>query len=161
MTAVAATNDAWTDRFTTPDWPTLAARFEDTQSALLELAHTKLHAIDGLTSTLEWHGPSWRWTLRFDGHGRTGLAYLIPRTERPQIGIPLPLERIADLRLKKLSKTVREPIEHAPVVAGTAWCEWDLSGKSVVDELCKLAAARAQLEVDDAPASKPSPSRRK
>ncbi len=145
MTAVAAASDAWTNRFNTPDWADLIADYTDHQLTLINLAHTKLSAIEGLSPQLEWHGPSWRWTLRFDGHGASGWVYLIPRTEKPQIGMPLHVEQLDQLRLRKVSKTVREPIEHAPVVAGTAWCEWELSGKSVVEELCKLAALRLKL----------------
>lgn len=145
MTAVSSDRDAWTNRFQTPTWDALVSVYAKPAAPLMQQARERLDAIAGLSPTLAWHGPSWRWSLRYDGHGRSGWAYLVPRPERPQLAVPLETDRLDALKVRKLSKPVRDTIELAPVVAGVAWCEWDLSSKAQVDELAALVAARVAL----------------
>jgi hypothetical protein len=135
-------------------------------------ARERLRSLPGVTELVVWHGV-WQWTLEYQCCGRgvadattagtpdaaatpMVVAYLIPDPVRPRVAVPLADVDVAGLDPRRLARPVREALAHAPSVDGLRWCCWDISSKSLADEIAdflkaqRVASAEA-LACDAAP----------
>jgi len=121
-------------------------------SEWIEAVRTGLTELSGVRESIVWQGVPWRWTFiyRHEADSQRGLAYLIPQPEKPLLAIPLPAEVVAALQPRKLSRSIRDVIVHAPSVAGLRWATWEIQSESQVEELLSLVTARHAAIGEDA-----------
>jgi len=131
---------SWQDRFQTPGVAELLAPFAKPQLQLIEQARQSLLQLDGVTESIAWLGIPWRWTLAFgvEGAGRP-WAYLVPQPGKPLLAIPMSGETVAALPIRRLSKFIRDVIVLSPKVAGVHWMQWEITGRTQVEDLIGLA----------------------
>lgn len=144
---------AWEDRFHTPTLDELLEGYTKQHSQLIDQARQGVLALDSVTEVIAWHGIPWRWTLAYgiEGSQERPWAYIIPQPAKPLLALPLSGEFVETLPMRKLPKFVRDSIPLAPRVAGVHWVQWELTGKSQVDDL--IALTRRKHEVMLAPAT--------
>lgn len=137
---------AWEDKFQTPTLADLIEPYDKTASALFELARERLGSFEGVSESLIWHGVPWRWCYAYSCKASDApLAHLIPVPQRPMVGISLTAEVITELPTRRLSRTVREGIVHAPTVNGLVWSQWELLGKGTLEELRTIVSVKHKL----------------
>jgi hypothetical protein len=136
----------WEDRFREPTSDELLAAMPKQHLATFDHARGRLLAIDGVRETIGWHGIPWRWAMSYRTAAETphAISYLIPQPGRPLLAIPIPVEMLATIPLKKHTRVVRDGITFSAEVAGVYWPTWDLTGKTLVDELFTII--RRKLE---------------
>lgn len=127
----------WEDRFARPTAEALLGELPKPSAVLLASLRDGLLAMEGMTQDLSWQGVPWRWAFAFAAGGRVA-AYVVPNPVRPAACIPVPAGALAGTAGKKLSKPVRDVIRLAPSIGGVQWPQWELSSKSIVDELTTL-----------------------
>lgn len=127
----------WFDQFRTPAEKTLLAGQDEIQTELFSRLRAALAA--DLTETLAWRGIPWRWSFAYTSiDGDTPAAFLIPEPGKPQLAVPLPIAFVDTLKVRRLSKPVRDGILLAKPVSGILWAEWDLTSQTLVDDLTGL-----------------------
>lgn len=135
----------WEDRFDKPTCDALRAALDPAHVDLFDLARARLAALSDAVEDLVWHGIPWRWTLvyrqRQDATG-SALAYLVPKPDRPLIALPIPHEVLSSVPLKKSSRMIRDGLTQAKVVAGVYWPQWELTSRSLLDEIVMLVEHR-------------------
>ncbi|MCW5775480.1 MAG: hypothetical protein KIS87_03405 [Phycisphaeraceae bacterium] len=139
------TRPIWEDRFAKPTFGALRAGIEPSHADLFDLARTRLAALPDTVEDLVWHGIPWRWTLVYrQSQDATGaaMAYLVPKPDRPLVALPVPHEVLSIVRLKKSSRLIREGLSQAKVVAGVYWPQWELTSKTLLDEIISLIEHR-------------------
>jgi len=142
MSTLAGTSP-WVDQFTTPAAESLLAAVTPPGSELLVLARERLGEIDGASESVEWLGLPWRWTLTFSrGRDEPALGYLVPIPEAPRIAVPLPHEVVLAIEPKGVSRAIRDEILACTHVAGVYWPSWELTSRSVLDEVMRLLALK-------------------
>lgn len=141
----------WEDRFQTPTLDDLRAGLAKQHAQLFDLAREHLASFDGVRESIVWHGVPWRWTVTFAhaGESRAPIAYLIPQPGRPLLAIPLPVESLSSIPLRRMSKAIRDGIVFAAEVGGVHWPTWELASKPLIDEIMNLL--RRRLEASLAP----------
>jgi hypothetical protein len=134
----------WSDRFRTPTAEALVADLPKSLIPAFEHARKCLSNSHSLAEAVHWQGV-WQWCLTYTHNGDSSLpaAYLVPDPDRPRLCIPFPEHALHDLPLKRLAKSVRDVLIHAPAVNGVRWATWDLHSKAGVDEVLALLAHRA------------------
>jgi hypothetical protein len=137
---------AWEDRFNVPTQETLRAGLSKPHGTLLDHALDSLLEISGVSCTIAWRGVPWRWTLCFRARSvaTEGIAYLVPQPGKPLLSVPLPEALVRKLPVKT-SRTIRDAIAFAPLVAGEYWAHWELGTKSQIDEVIEIVLARMQI----------------
>ena len=135
---------AWEDRYRQPAVADLLAPFNKPIKDLLEVARERLRSFEGMTEEVSWQGIPWRWTFvyRFRDEMPRAWAYLIPDPAKPQIALPLMPEVTETLRIRRLSRFIRDRIVFASQVNGVRWAQWEVSSKSQLDEILELAACK-------------------
>ncbi|MFA6045282.1 MAG: hypothetical protein WC718_09875 [Phycisphaerales bacterium] len=133
----------WSDRFTRPEPEVLGTGFAKLSQGAFDLARARLRAIDGVRESIQWRGV-WNWTFGYflADESEPALAFLVPDPERPRLSLPFPDALIADLPARKLARSVRDVLAHAPVVDGLRWPMWDLATKTETEELLALLTYR-------------------
>jgi len=139
MPGPAVHKSLWEDRFRSPTPEELLAAVCKSLLPATELASRILRDSESLRPTVQWRGV-WHWTIVFahPGDPDPAAAYLIPDPIRPRLCIPFPEAAIADLPVKRLPKSVRDGLAHAPIVAGVRWPVWDIQNKAHTEELLSL-----------------------
>ncbi len=127
----------WEDRFSRPTAETLLGEIPKPGVTLIEGLREGLLAGGTLTEGLSWQGIPWRWSLTY-ADGRRLVSYIVPNPVRPVVCIPIPTGLLGSLPPRKISKTVRDAVTSSPTVAGTNWVQFDLSSKTLADELLLL-----------------------
>ena len=139
MAYASATSRApWADRFRTPDVDDLLAPHAGPMVELIESARKRLLELDGIQETIVWRGIPWRWTFEYQFHGSSGWASIIPEPDRPQIALPLPIDVIESLPMRRLKKAIRDGIIHGREVRRTRWCSWDITTMTQLDDIMDL-----------------------
>lgn len=137
MPLLAKSRSLWEDRFTRPTVEALLAEIPKPGVTLIEGFRDALVAEGTLAEGLSWQGIPWRWSLTYSD-GRRLAAYIVPNPAKPGVCVPIPAGFLASLPPRKLSKTVREVVASSPAVAGTNWAQFDLTSKTMADELLLL-----------------------
>jgi hypothetical protein len=142
----------WEDRFRTPTESDLLSGYAKPLGACVEAVRAGLAELSGVRESLTWQGVPWRWTFiyRHEADTQRGLAYLVPQPDKPLLAIPLPAEVVAALQPRKLSRSIRDVIVHAPSVAGLRWATWEIQSETQVEELLSLVVARHAAIGEDA-----------
>lgn len=133
---------AWLDRFVEPKDETLVDSLNRQVAPAFEHARDMLKASGTLHETIAWQGV-WNWTFTYtNGQPDKPVAYLVPDPVRPRLALAFPDHLIPKLTLKKLSKSVRDGLAHAPVVGAVRWAQWDIQSKAQIEEILTLVEAR-------------------
>lgn len=136
---------AWEDRFVIPSVADLLGVFPKHQSALIEQWRQSLLGMDGVHESIVFQG-TWRWTLAYSAEPEERpWAYLVPKPGSPLVAVPLPPEVVSALPARKLSRTVRDGITYAPRVGEVAWPQWELTSRTLLDELLIVARKRREM----------------
>jgi hypothetical protein len=133
----------WEDRFGAPSADALVAGVGAEHQANTSAARLALLAAGAGLEETAWYGPPWCWALAYRAaKDDRPWAYLIPRPDRPRIALPLGIELLTGLSIRRLSKYVREGLAAAPQVEGVIWAEWDLLSEPQTEELLSIARKR-------------------
>ncbi|MBX3375709.1 MAG: hypothetical protein KF678_01745 [Phycisphaeraceae bacterium] len=132
--------NAWEERFETPRLEALLAVYSKTQAGLIEQARSAILAMDGATESITWLGIPWRWTLAYGARGSSDrpIVYLVPQPGKPLLALPMSGDVVSLLPVRRLPKYIRDVIAFSPKVAGVHWMQWELTGRTQVDELVGL-----------------------
>lgn len=128
-----STKGVWCDRFSNPGADALIDALPKGFAPAVQHARERLMAGYGLSEQVRWQGV-WCWTLVYSCDAGHGVAYVIPDPARPRLSLAVKVGGAADLPLKKLSRTVRDALLHAPVVDGFKWVALEITSKAAVDE---------------------------
>lgn len=137
MPLLTKSRSLWEDRFARPSIAALLAEIPKPAVSLIESFREALVRDGTLTESLSWQGIPWRWALTYSDGPRIA-AYVVPNPAKPGVCVPVPAGILATLPPRKLSKAVRESIAAAPTVAGLNWTQFDLTSKTLADELSLL-----------------------
>jgi hypothetical protein len=142
----------WANKFRRPSADELLAQYGSKQLAqLVAAARAELAGLAGVTETLSWNGVPWRWSFEYRPEhpsplaGGQPLAYLVPDPQRPQIAVPLTVEMIDQLPVRRLKRFVREGIVHGRIVAQVYWPSWEFALRSQLDEIMDLVVRKHKL----------------
>lgn len=141
------TRSAWEDRFRTPTFDDLRSHYNKQLGTLIELSRERLLGFPGVSESVTWEGLPWRWTLTFrraDDNARP-WAYLVPDPVAPKISMPLTAEMVQSFPLHRLKKHIRDGVLGARVVGGVHWATFDVSSKSMLDDVLDLAKRKHQF----------------
>lgn len=127
----------WEDRFARPTAESLLGELPKPAAALLASLRDGLLAVEGMTHELSWQGIPWRWSFAFTVGGRVA-AYVVPNPARPVACVPVPPGALGGSVGKKLSKPIRDVVRLAPAIGGVQWPQWEVTSKSIADELTTL-----------------------
>lgn len=127
----------WDDRFAKPTDEALLELHPKTVRKLLEQARESLLAFEGASERLEWEGLPWRWSWSYtvEADPTRALAYLTPEPSRPQLSMPLTVEMVETMPVKRLKKHVRDGLLGARKVSEIRWASWEFHTKSDLDDL--------------------------
>ncbi len=136
--------DAWSDRFRAPTTDELKAALGKQPAHLLEATRNRLLDFPNVREELSWQGIPWRWSFvyRWEAEPDRAWAYVIPEPGKPRLALPLNAELITRLPARKLSKPVRDGIVQATEVAQVRWAQWELTSKTLLDELLIIAGLK-------------------
>jgi hypothetical protein len=137
MPLLTKSRSLWEDRFARPSIAALLAEIPKPAATLIEGFRDAVVSDGTLTESLAWQGIPWRWALTYTDGPRTA-AYVVPNPAKPGVCVPVPAGILATLPPRKLSKAVREAIGNAPTVAAVNWTQFDLTSKTLADELVLL-----------------------
>jgi hypothetical protein len=142
MTPPHTLNTAWQDRWTHPTVKQVLAALNAQHRRCAERFVDQVTQLPGVTQSMIWYGPSWRWTVQFmlasnkDPRGEP-LCYLVPGDDRPTAHVPLTEDFVAVLPLRRLSKFVRDGVKAAKRAVEISWANWpldsDTDAKLVLD----------------------------
>lgn len=134
----------WENKFRSPTADDLLGALSKTHAQLVEAARARLREAPASREEIVWNGLPWRWTFSYRGEGEPARfwAYVVPEPARPRIVLPLTLDELSRLPLRKLTKTVRDPLAHGVEVDGVHWVEWELTSRALLDEVLTLARHR-------------------
>jgi len=159
MSATTLSNPrlAWQDRWSKPDLETILSGLKPHHRRAFNQMMQQLEALGGVSKSLIWYGPGWKWTLQFvhsaprkaanRKNGRDAaapapaaplgatdpgeaLCYLVPDSLMPLVCVPLRSEVIDHLPLKRLSKYIRDGIVVAKCAVAIHWAVWSPAGDS-------------------------------
>lgn len=142
---------AWEDRWNKPELQAMHAQLKEQHQNLLANLLAGIEAYENIEKDLVWHGPSWKWTIEYSLTGPTKLpvtdpmAYFVPNPETPLLCIPLRLEHIAELPLKRLNRYVRDEIKTAKCAVSVHWCTWNPTAMTEVEHLLDLIKRKYKL----------------
>jgi hypothetical protein len=139
----------WEDRFQAPEAGDLIGVMPRHLGSLVQHAREGLMSLGGVSEAVVWRGVPWRWTLTFadEGEPERPWAYLVPQPTKPVLAIPLSVQVVQSLPVKRMSKGVRDGIALAAQVAGVFWAQWELTSKAQVGELLMIAKRRRECEL--------------
>ena len=137
MPLLAKSRCLWEDRFSRPSVEALLAEIPKPGVTLIEGFREALLAQGTFAEGLSWQGIPWRWSLTY-ADGRRLAAYIVPNPVKPGVCVPVPADLLGSVPPRKLSKSVREAVASSPTVAGTNWVQFDLTSKTMADELLLL-----------------------
>ncbi|MFO0831493.1 MAG: hypothetical protein U0637_06580 [Phycisphaerales bacterium] len=148
---VRAKRPAWANRFAAPTLAALVQSLKPSSSAPFRHARQCLLAVPGMNERVAWQGV-WHWTLVYTHPTlpTQAWAFLVPDPSRPLLAIPVAESALTALPRKHLTRPVRDGLVAAPVVGGLRWATWELSSKSLAENILAIAAARAALSDDAA-----------
>ena len=130
---------AWDDRFNRPTVETLKAGLHYKTARLLDLIRRHLLALDGVTEDFAWHGDCWRWTIEYRTKlSDDPLAVLVPSPNDLQLAVPLELEFLRSLSLRRMKRALRDGVDLAQEPFDTRWGVWSIQAGSLLDELVDL-----------------------
>lgn len=133
---------AWEDRFRAATIDQLRAPLNKQLLGAFDAARERLQEMDGLSEELVWKGIPWRWTLAYTADRDEDWVFLVPQPTRPYLVLPLSLETLTKLPVRRLSKFVRDGILHAACVAGVYWPQWDIQTKGQVEDVFAVVAMK-------------------
>ena len=139
--AKAPVRSAWEDRFRRPEADELNAHYNKQLGSLFEAARTKLLSFDSVTEEVRWQGLPWRWCLRYSTEGDTTDAwtYLVPDPLGPIVSVPLTVEMIDAMPMKRLKKHVRDGVVFGKRVGQVVWASWQTTNRTQLDEVLDVA----------------------
>jgi hypothetical protein len=137
---------AWQNRWSEPGLETLLGALKPHHRRAFNHLMQQLEAMEGVSRSLIWYGPGWKWTLQYlhtpaskagsrkngrdNGHGPAtpdlsgALCYLVPDSLMPVVCVPLRSDVIGQLPLKRLSKYIRDGIAVAKCAVAIHWAIW-------------------------------------
>lgn len=135
--------DVWRDRFRRPTDDQLIAGLDEQGTMLFKTARKWLLGVEDASEDLSWNGIPWRWSFAYWLSAKPApsdlpLAYLVPDPETPRLGLPMTAQVLAEVKPRKLSKTIREGLVHSTRVANVYWTSWDLQSKTGVQDVLDL-----------------------
>src|SRR6185436_5942499 len=100
----------------------------------------RLLAFEGVSERLEWQGVPWRWTLVYSCQldPTRAFAYIIPDPAKPQVAIPLTVNMVQALPLKRMRKAVRDGVVFSRLIAGVYWPGWALEAVGQLDDVIEI-----------------------
>jgi hypothetical protein len=134
----------WEDQYTLPKRADLLDPMAKPQRAIVDLMRERLLTLPSVEEVLSWRGIPWRWTFGYslEGDPSPPFAYLIPSPTKPMFSMPFSVEEAKRLEVIKISRPVRESIGLSMQVAGVHWPQWELTSKTLAEELITLARKR-------------------
>jgi hypothetical protein len=137
----------WEDQYTLPQRADLLSPLPRQQRVLVDLIRERVLALPSVEEVLSWRGIPWRWAFGYsmEGEADRPFAYLIPCPVKPMFSMPFTAEQCRRLTFTKLSRPVRDSISGSMQVAGVRWPQWELTSKTLADELLTLARKRHEL----------------
>lgn len=144
LRTIAKPRLAWEDRYRRPRAEDLLAPYSKPTAHLVELARERLTSFDGISEEVSWQGIPWRWTFvyRSPDEAPRAWAYLVPDPAKPLLALPLMPQVTDTLRIKRLSRFIRDRIVFATQVNGIRWAQWEIAGKGQLEEVLELAACK-------------------
>jgi hypothetical protein len=148
MALAMKSRSVWEDRFSRPTLDALLAEVAKPAGGFVEAFIEGMKGLEGVSGELGWHGVPWRWSLVYrDGSGRV-LGYLVPSPIKAGVSVPVPEGLISGGSGgglgggsgggRKVSKVVREVVAGSPVVGGVQWAWFELSSRTVADDVVGL-----------------------
>ena len=134
----------WANRFSTPTLANLLQGLKPGRAPAFRHARAGLLAVSGMHEEIAWQGV-WHWTMVYRHPTLPGQAwaFLVPDPARPLIAVPMPESALLTLAPKHLTRAVKEGLTLAPVVGGVRWATWELTSKSLCENILAVAASRA------------------
>jgi len=134
----------WEDQYTLPKRVDLLADIPKPQRGLVETVREHLLKLPSVEEALSWRGIPWRWTFGYslEGEGDRPFAYLVPSPVKPIFAMPF---NAAQCRNLHASRAVMDSLVVATRVGGVLWPQWELSSRTLVEELLTTARKRCEL----------------
>ncbi len=141
-----AKRPAWANRFAVPTLTSLLQGLRAAHSNPFRHARQTLLDFPGMQETIAWQGV-WHWTLVYSHPSlpNQAWAFLVPDPARPLLAVPIPEVALLTLPQKHLTRPVRDGLTLAPVVGGVRWATWEVSSKTLAENVLAVAAARASV----------------
>ncbi|MDX2130641.1 MAG: hypothetical protein SFY69_01155 [Planctomycetota bacterium] len=140
MSGLAARHrPAWSDRFRVPEAHSLVGELPRAFGPAVEHARRILTGTHAFTESVCWQGV-WNWCLRYGPNPMPPIAcaYVVPDPAKPRLCIPFPEFTLRAMSPKRVGKSVRDTLVHAPSVNGIRWATWDIQSKAQVEEVLDL-----------------------
>lgn len=131
----------WEDRFRQPSLDDLTAHYNKQLSGLFDAARAKLLDFEGVDDSIRWQGLPWRWCLRFEAPGdpTDAWVYLVPDPLGPIVSVPLTMDMIESMPMKRLKKHVRDGVFLSKRVGEVIWATWQPTNRTQLDEVLDVA----------------------
>jgi uncharacterized membrane protein len=135
---------AWSNRFAAPALAALLHALRPSHAGPFRHARERLLAIPGMREGIAWQGV-WRWTLVYShpSFGGGAWAFLIPDPGRPLLAVPVAEAALPHLPEKHLTRAVKDGLVMAPLVGAVRWATWEVTSKTLVENVLGIAASRA------------------
>lgn len=137
----------WEDRWVQPELEQLLTPMDEQRRKVVDILIAQIGAYPGVHQTLIWHGTAWRWTLQFSLYAEDGklidtLAYLVPNPESPVLCVPMKLDAVNKLPLKRLNRYIRDGIRVAKRAVDIYWATWTPTAVTETEHLMDLIKRR-------------------
>jgi hypothetical protein len=131
------------DRFNRPSPQTLRRGLSGDAARLFDRTRKHLLNLDGVEEQVVWYGRNWCWSIAFvTKRNADPLAVLIPSPEDLQLAMPLDLEFITNLPVKRMKRSLRDGLDLASEPFDTRWGIWSIQPGGVLDDLKDLVDRR-------------------
>lgn len=138
---------AWEDQFRQPQTDQLTSHYGKQLGNLFESARERLTEYDDISEVVEWHGVPWNWTCVYHSPDdpTRAYAYLVADPEAPKIAVPLTVEMVSRLPLKRMKKHIRDAIQTGRRVADTVWATFQVANKTQLEEVMDVVKRKHRL----------------
>lgn len=138
--------NAWEDQFKRPTEKELRDAFSSRHNAsLFEQTLAAFRERPGLKEQLAWHGVPWCWSYVFTNGKDDGVpaAMVIPDAQSgPKVVVPMPPAVVTVLTSNGISPEARFAIDHSRGACGSAWPQFDITGKAKLEAVVSLVQQR-------------------
>ena len=136
---------AWKDRFNRPTLQQLRSELPGDQRSYLDAARERLLDLDGVQEVAAWYGESWHWTIEYRvDQSEDPLAVLIPSPTDLQLAVPMDLEFIRSLPIRRMKRAVRDGIDLAQEPFDTRWGVWSIQSPGLLEDVVDLVEQMLQ-----------------
>jgi hypothetical protein len=137
--------NAWDDRFNRPTVGALRGALPELARDHFDLIRSNLLAIEGASEDFAWQGDCWRWTIEYrTKHSKQPLAVLVPSPTDLQVAVPMDLEFIRSLPIRRMKRSVRDGIDLAQEPFDTRWGVWSIQSPGLIEDVVDLVEQMLQ-----------------